>query len=541
MKQIIFAVCLAATLSAQSNLTQSRQSEVDRVFSAFNTHSPGCAVGVAQHGSSVLQSGYGMADLERGVPITADTIFESGSVAKQFTAMSLLLLEKQGKLSLDDPMRKYLPELADYGAPLTIRHVVSHLSGLREWRLVATLSGQPEGTYVLNNQDLLRFASKQRALNFDPGTTYSYTNTGFNIAAILIERVSGKSFEDFTRENIFEPLGMVHTRWRSDFRVIVPGRALSYERRGGGWIADTPIENIIGAGGMLSTVGDWLLWNENFTHAKVGGPAVVKAQQTPAMLANGKTISYAKGLMVNTIDGLREVSHGGATGGYRTWLARYPDQGVSIAVMCNAANADPARLGRKTARLWTGGATPGAAPFAVDASKLQEVTGLYREIRNNRAVEVRTRDGKLTLDGQIELTPTGPGQFSGEGTQFVFSGTGFREVNADGEVVFERVEPVHPKASDLAAFVGPYESTETESALKVAAKGDVLTLAIGPSAPVELRATYRDAFLMPGGAASIRFLRDASGKVTELAVGDSRAWDLRFTRVKSAQAQASAR
>src|SRR5215469_13776605 len=358
MRQIIFALSLASALSGQSN-----QADVDRIFSAFNTHTPGCAVGVAHHGTTVLKSGYGMADLERSVPISADTIFESGSVAKQFTAMSLLLLEKQGKISLDDPMRKYLPELPDYGAPLTIRHVLSHLSGLREWRLVATLSGQAEGTHVLNNQDLLRFASKQRALNFDPGTAYSYTNTGFNIATILVERVSGKSFEDFTREHIFEPLGMTHTRWRSDFRAIVLGRALSYERSGDGWISDTPMENIIGAGGMLSTVGDWLVWNENFTHAKVGGPEIVKTQQTPATLANGKMISYAKGLTVNIVDGLREVSHGGATGGYRTWLARYPDQGVSIAVMCNAANADPARLGRETARLWTGGVAPQAAPF----------------------------------------------------------------------------------------------------------------------------------------------------------------------------------
>ena len=455
--------------------------------------------------------------------------------------MSLLLLEKQGRISLDDPMRKYLPELPDYGGPLTIRHILSHLSGLREWRLIATLSGQAEGTHVLNNQDLLRFASKQRALNFDPGTAYSYTNTGFNIATILVERVSGKSFEDFTREHIFEPLGMTHTRWRSDFRAIVLGRALSYERSGDGWISDTPVENIIGAGGMLSTVSDWLLWNENFTHAKVGGPEIVKAQQTPATLANGKTISYAKGLTVNTVDGLREVSHGGATGGYRTWLARYPDQGVSIAVMCNAANADPARLGRETARPWTGGVAPQAAAFAVDPSKLEQLTGMYREVRDNAAVEVRVKDGKLTLDGRVELTPTGSGRFSIGGTQVVFEGAGFRRFDADDEVAFERVAPAHMTASDLVAFGGKYESQETEGTLIVAAKGDQLTLAIASGVPVVLRPTYRDAFMMPRGSASIRFLRDSAGNVIGLTAGDDRAWDLRFTRVKSAQAQASPR
>jgi CubicO group peptidase (beta-lactamase class C family) len=269
------------------------------------------------------------------------------------------LLAQQGKISLDDPMRKYLPELPEYGAPLTIRHVLSHLSGLREWRLVASFSGMAEGTHVVNNQDLLQIASRQRALNFDPGTAYSYTNTGFNIATILVERAlaNGKTFQDFTREAIFEPLHMTHTRWRDDFRAVVPNRALAYAPApGGGWIQDTPIENIIGAGGMLSTVGDWLLWNENFTHAKVGGKELVNAQQTPATLSNGKTIAYAAGLMVDTFDGLREVSHSGSTGGYRTWLGRYPDRAVSVAVMCNSEQANPVQLGRETARLWTGGA-----------------------------------------------------------------------------------------------------------------------------------------------------------------------------------------
>src|SRR5271155_2436313 len=164
MRTFLFALTVAVCVQGQP--TKSKQTEVDRIFAAFNTHTPGCAVGVAQHGSVALKAGYGMADLERNVPITPDTVFESGSVAKQFTAMALLLLAQQGKISLDDPMRKYLPELPDYGASLTIRQVLSHISGLREWRPMATFAGTPEGTYVLDNQDLLRIAAKQRGLNF---------------------------------------------------------------------------------------------------------------------------------------------------------------------------------------------------------------------------------------------------------------------------------------------------------------------------------------------------------------------------------------
>src|SRR5277367_780853 len=432
MRTLLFGLMVAVCVQGQP--AKSKQAEVDRIFATFNTHTPGCAVGVSERGTVALRAGYGMADLERGVPVTADTVFESGSVAKQFTAMAILLLAQQGKISLDDPLRKYLPELPDYGALPTIRQVLSHISGLREWRLVATFSGTPEGTYVLDNYDLLRIASRQRALNFDPGTVWSYTNTGFNIATILIERAlgNGQTFEEFTRAAIFEPLQMTHTRWRDDFRAVVPNRALAYGLRAGSWIQDTPVENIIGAGGMLSTVGDWLLWNENFTHAKVGGPEIVKMQQTPAVLSSGKTISYAAGLTVGAFDGFREVSHGGSTGGYRTWLGRYPDKGVSVAVMCNSAQAYPTELGRETARLWTGGvAAPKPAAFAVDAAKLEALTGMYRKVRDNTASELSVKNGKLMFD-RLAMIPVGADEFSAGQGKFLFQDGRLNQVTPDG-------------------------------------------------------------------------------------------------------------
>jgi CubicO group peptidase (beta-lactamase class C family) len=534
MRTLVPALLFAVVLQGQP--PESKHAAVDRIFAAYNTHTPGCAVGVSYQGSVALRSGYGMADLERGVPITSDTVFESGSVAKQFTATALLLLAQQGKLSLDDPMRKYLPELPDYGKPLTIRQVLSHISGLREWRLVATFSGTPEDTYVLNNRDLLQIASRQRALNFDPGAAYSYTNTGFNIATIVIERAlgDGTTFQEFTRKAIFEPLGMPHTRWRDDFRAVVPNRALAYAPAGDAWIQDTPVENIIGAGGLLSTVGDWLLWNENFTHAKVGGPELVKAQQTPATLNDGKTIAYAAGLEIGTVDGLREVSHSGSTGGYRTWLGRYPDRAVSIAVMCNSAQANPTRLGRETARLWTGGVpAKNPASVAVEESELERFAGMYRKVRDNTVVEIQVKDGKLTLNHRLQLTPTGSASFRSEERQFVFENGTFRELTPNGDTIYERVEPAHPSASELASLAGEYESPETRSTLTVAANGEELSLAIASGPPVRLRPTFRDAFVMQDrGAASIFFRRDSAGTVTSLSVGDDRVWDLRFQRTK---------
>jgi hypothetical protein len=386
-------------------------------------------------------------------------------------------------------------------------------------------------------------AAQQRALNFAPGTNYSYTNTGFNISTILIERAlgNGKTFQTFTRETIFGPLGMAHTRWRDDFRAVVPNRALAYGRSGGdAWVQQTPIENIIGAGGLLTTVGDLLLWNENFTHARVGGPEFVKAQQTPAALKGGRNINYAAGLTVATFNGLREVSHAGATGGYRTWLGRYPDQAVSVAVLCNSAQANPTALGRDTGRLWTG-AAPVKAPalaYIADPAKLQPLAGMYRRERDNTVFELRWRNGKLTIDPAIELVPVAADKFLIPASEREFNfevGTPvrLRVVSPTGEILYERVEPAHPTAAQLAALTGEYDSRETGATVTVApgAKPGELTYRIGTNSPVPLRPTFRDAFATASGI-SIRFVRDSAGKVIALSAGDDRVWDLRFQRVR---------
>lgn len=534
---LLLAVVCALSLPAETTKRQ----EVDQIFAAFNTHTPGCAVGVAERGMVVLEAGYGMADLERNVPVGADTVFESGSVAKQFTSAALILLAQQGKISLDDPLGKYLPELRGASAGVTVRQVMSHVSGLREWRAVATFGGMPEGSYVYTNQDLLGIAARQRTLNFDPGTNYSYTNTGYNIATILIERAlgNGKTFPQFTQETIFTPLGMGHTQWRDNFRRIVAGRALAYRPiENGGYEQLTPIEKIIGAGGLLTTVDDLLKWNENFTHARVGGRAMVQLQETPATLVSGKTIAYAAGLQIETRDDLREVSHSGATGGYRTWLGRYPEKGVSVAVLCNSAAANPTQLGRATARLWTGAMErPPAERFAADAATLAGLAGRYRKLRDNSTTELRSKEGKLLWGNSegaaVEFVPTGPTSFrAGAAEARVEAGTPPVLVlgTANGETRYVKVQPVSPTVAELQALVGRYTSEETASTLTMAVDGGKLTYRVGTGEPVALRATFRDGFEGPAGA--FLFRRDASGKVVELSVGDDRAWDLRFRRVE---------
>src|SRR5690242_17658655 len=253
-------VLLANVTLAQVPDKQKVIAGADRAFEKFTKAyvgpAPGCAAAVSLNGDVVFEKAFGLADLEHNVPNTAQTIFESGSVAKQFTAASLVLLQQEGKLSIDDPVRKYIPELPDYGAPLTIRHLLNHTSGIRDWGTVMSLTGAGRGDRVINQDLAFDVITHQRALDFAPGAEYSYSNSGYNLAAIIIERVAKQKFPAFIEERFLKPLGMTNSSWRDDFQRIVPGRAQAYSREGNGrpWRLNMPFMNVYGNGGMLTTV-----------------------------------------------------------------------------------------------------------------------------------------------------------------------------------------------------------------------------------------------------------------------------------------------
>ena len=327
---------------------------VDTIFSRWTTSTPGCAVGVAVGGKPVVMKAYGMADLEHGVPNTPDTIFESGSVAKQFTAMAIMLLVQDGRLSLDDQVRKHIPELPDYGVPLTIRHMLTHTSGLRDWGSVASIAGAPRTTREYTHAHVLDIVSRQKALNFPPGTQWSYSNTGFNLSAIIVDRVSGMSFAEFSKRRIFQPLGMTSTSWRDDHRRIVKGRAIAYSTTSGPYEIEMPFENVHGNGGLLTTVGDLLKWNENFVKPVVGDAALLMQMQTVGKYNDGRALDYGFGLYVRPLDGVKNVYHSGSTAGYRAHLNRFPESHTSVAVLCNASDGEATRAANDVSRLYLG-------------------------------------------------------------------------------------------------------------------------------------------------------------------------------------------
>jgi len=518
---------------------------VDSLFARWSSRElPGCAVAVGRDGRTVLSRAYGMSDLEHDVANTPETVFEAGSVSKQFTAAAVVLLAQQGRLSLNDPVRRYVPEVPDLGTPILIRHLLNHTSGLRDWGTVEEVAGWPRGTRTYTHAHVLDIVSRQRALNFPPGSQYLYSNTGYNLLAIIVERVSGMPFSRFTRERIFLPLGMEHTGWRDDYTRVVKGRAVAYAIGGDSMPhQQMPFENVHGNGGLLTTVGDLLRWNENLVSGRVGGRALTDELQRQGVLTGGRRIEYAEGLVVTRYRDIPEVSHSGATAGYRAWLARYPGQRLSVAVLCNAAQASPGGLGHAVADVFLPtpalAAAPAAAPsaVAVPAASLSTRAGLYRSRRTMEPLRVEFPNGERLTVYEQPLVPLSSTRFrmggSGPLIEFDAAPAGARAVmrvlGADGDTrVFEPVAPWTP--SRPAEFAGEYRSDEAEVAYTVAVESGKLFLRGRPDVRVELTPVYADAFTTPDGWV-LRFSRNGAGRVTGFGLWLDRVRDLRFARV----------
>ena len=535
------ALAAAAALSAGSLAAARRgaadvDSKVDRIFAKWTASTPGCAVAASVGGGPALARAYGMADLEHDVRNTADTIFEAGSVSKQFTAAAVLLLARDGKLSLDDPARTYIPELPQYGDPLTIRHMLNHTSGLRDWGSVAAIAGWPRTSRVYTHAHVLDIVGRQRALNFTPGTRWSYSNTGYNLAAIIISRVSGTPFADFTRRRIFEPAGMSHTSWRDDHTRVVKGRAIAYVDGRDGFHTDMPFEDVHGNGGLLTTVGDLLKWNEHFGSPKIGDEAFVREQQQPGHFNDGRVHQYAFGLSVGTYKGLREVSHSGSTAGYTSFLTRFPDQRVSVAVLCNATSGQATQYAHGVADVYLADRVkPAAVPAAVGVSDadLDAVQGWYRSTQTGVPVQiVREKDGLRA--GRTALVAVSATRFIVPNLQTweIDGRARARVIDPFGSVeTYERVPPAKPGTAELRALTGTYTSDEAETTFTAAMDGDALVLTRRPDTTVKLTPIYADGF-DAGSLGFVVFRRDPSGVPDAFSISEGRVWDLRFTRLK---------
>ena len=510
----------------------------ERFTKAYVAPAPGCAAAVSLNGETVFEKAYGLAELEHNVPNTPQTIFEGGSVAKQFTASAIVLLQQDGKLSLDDPVRKYIPELPDYGVPLTIRHLLNHTSGLRDWTPVLNLTGAGRGERVITQDLALDVITHQRALDFTPGSEYSYSNSGYSLAAIIVERVSKQKFPAFVEERLFKPLGMKNSSWRDDYQRIVPGRAQAYSRQGTGpWRLDMPFMNVYGNGGILTTVGDWMRWNAMLDSQSLGAP-LVKSLETQGVLNDGRKITYALGLAVRKYKGLKDVSHGGSTAGYQTFLVRYPDNKVSVGVLCNGTSPNAGGIARSITDEIFGPFSEGPETEAAKISEdeLKKFVGVWRNAKTHFAGHFVIENG-VSLWSGVRLVPKGDGQFTFGGNQLKFfldkDGKAVSGETIDDEGQVTRFAPEKewtPTAEELASFKGNWFSDEAGATLAFAVEGDKAFMTQRPATKLALRPIYKDHFTVQGYV--VWFTRDKNGKVNGMHVGTPRMRDMPFVQVK---------
>jgi CubicO group peptidase (beta-lactamase class C family) len=384
---------------------------VDEIFGDLTKPgSPGCALAVYRDNKIIYAKGYGLANIEENVPITPQSVFDIGSTSKQFTAASILLLEKQGKLSVSDDVRKFIPELPNYPQKITVLQLLNHTSGLRDYLTLFELAGINIDS-VTTDSDALALIARQKAVNFAPGSEWLYSNTGFFLLSTIVQRVSGKTLREFAAENIFAPLEMTHTQYRDNHAALIANRALAYDEQedDSGYKLNVSYFEQTGDGAVHTSVEDLQKWDENFYSPRVGGKDFLTELQDRGKLNNGEVLDYAKGLFVEDYRGLHTVSHGGAWGGYRAELLRFPDQHLSVACLCNVGNAGPSRRARQVADIYLGnlmkprenkskeGDNKEKAEVTVSADKLKDFSGEYWSEELGVVYRLGLSDGRIRV------------------------------------------------------------------------------------------------------------------------------------------------
>jgi len=531
--------------------------QVDSIFAPFTLPgSPGCAVAVIDSHRIVYSNAFGLANLEHDVPNTIATVFDIGSNAKQFTATAILLLEEEGKLSIDDEVRQYIPELPEYPWPITLRHLLTHTSGIRDYFELMMLKGAFVGNQY-SNRYYLDLICRQPELNFRPGEMQMYSNSGFLLLAEIVHRVSGQTLAEFARERIFDPLGMTNTRFVEDASVIIPHRAASYgSLPSGGYWQGVSIATNNGDGGLLSTIADLALWDRNFYDNQLGrkSPQLLRSLQEPFMLNSGDTIPWGLGLRFGKHHGLPVVFHGGAYFGFRSEILRFPDQQFTVIVLANSDKAEAWTLAYQVADLYLSHlyqdevATTAAATLRVyhpDPRALADKAGRYRNPISGTIWTVTPTDTTLevaTSTGfSFQLLPTGPDQFVSVGIPQQASVRFERDSSTAWTAIFTspgqapaRLSsiPLRTQSPSLESYVGKYHCHELEMTVSLLMSGEALSLR-SDDADLDYRLTQLlpDEFSAANGGYLLHFIRGEHDQIAALAISSQRVKNLRFDRL----------
>jgi len=524
-------------------------SKVDKLFSKWDRpDSPGCALGIIKEGELIYKRGYGSANLEYGVPITPKTVFRIGSTSKQFTAFCIALLAWRRDISLDDDVREYIPELPKFEKPIKVRDLIHHTSGLPDYLELMELAGMSHEVNY-SPEDVIDVLSRLRGLNFTPGEKYSYSNTNYFLLGVIIERVAGKPLSKFAEENIFKPLGMENTHFHDDHTLIVKNRAVGYAQGGDGFRIHETILDIVGDGGVFTTVEDLYIWDQNFYKNRLeGGDELIKMVLTPGRLSSGEEIKYAFGLIIDKYRGLRVVHHGGAFVGFRAEMMRFPEQKFTVICLCNLATINPTKLAKKIADIclsqYFTEELPTLRPVELPHYKIQGLTGVYANPDAGLACWVDVEGGGLVLNVyglKLKLIPVSEGVFRTPDDSPIELSVEFEISEGmpslmtikfrDEEEVLRRVEPPSPSAIELEEYVGVYYSSELRIYYRVGVSRGRLVFKHRRAPRASLKPVMRDIFVVTDPYMMVRFIRRKDGEVVGFTVATSRSRGVYFEKI----------
>jgi CubicO group peptidase (beta-lactamase class C family) len=530
---------------------------VDAIFADYaKDDSPGCSLGVIQDGEFIYRHGYGMANLEYGIPIDSATVFRTGSVGKQFTAAIIALLAESGAIKLDDPLSRYFPEFPAWAGEVTVSQLVYHTSGIRDYLTLAMLAGKGADQDYYTDDWVLRLLARQQETNFPPGTQHLYSNSGYLLMAHLVKRATGQSLREYAAQHLFSPLGMQVSHFHDDHTQIVPRRATGYapNEDGDGYHISMTTLNMVGDGGVFTTTDELLNWDRNFYDNRLGngGPELITLLTTPGKLNDGTELDYAFGLGVEDYRGQKLVSHGGAFVGFRAEMMRFPELGFGVSVLCNRADADPSELARRVADVMLAGQLAPRAEnvelavepgFELAATELPHYAGDFWEPDEAFAAEIQVIDGKLwavhSPTRKNELQPLSANRFRMTGipaqvlVEFDMDGDRIvqmrRFINGQSRGVFTPFERLQLNAEGLAAYAGEFYSPELDTTYTLAVNEDKLWFSLDDEGPQELTAMFGETFENPDYGA-FTFTRDAAGKVASFKLQSGRVRNLLFAR-----------
>jgi CubicO group peptidase (beta-lactamase class C family) len=501
---------------------------------------PGCAVGVIKDGKLVYKRGFGMANLDYDVPNTPATLFNLASASKPFTAMSVALLAQQGKLSLDDDIRKYIPEIPKYDETVTIRHLLYHTSGIREYQALIFFAGHSPDN-ALSDKTILNMLARQKNLSFKPGAKHQYSNSNYHLLGIIVGRASGKSLRAYADENIFKPLGMKNTMFFDNRFEVVKNRAAGYRVAPDKSIrARASLFDLVGGGGVLTTVEDLYLWEQNFYEPKVGNKELIQLLTAPGTLNNGEKVSYGFGLFHNEYKGLPVIKHSGNMTGFRAQIVSFPEQKFTVIVLCNNMAILPHIIVEKLADIYLEGRLKADAPsrkmvaenlppaIALTEKEALRYAGIYAHAESGKVFKLSLKDGKLINSGIFKNEV--PVTVISENRLLVVEDNGMAELNPvfnqSGTIseirilnkngkpdVFVPVKPPLDSPQQLSEYAGTYYSDEFDANYKLTLKGNNLILQIGENFEAPLSAAYADFFTAANGQINLSFTRDNQGKI----------------------------